>query len=166
MCGRRPTGSASPRNSSMHRADWISGPRSTKRRIYPTSSTSRQILQRRSPARWKQTLLPRTARASRGSRRRTRSVHALSQGPLFLEPTRGAANDGDRLFQSSHCRRSQYAQAYAGIANTFAPLGIHGHMHPDSARRRLRQRRCARSHSIAISRKGIRPSQHTIISTN
>jgi TolB-like protein/Flp pilus assembly protein TadD/tRNA A-37 threonylcarbamoyl transferase component Bud32 len=34
---------------------------------------------------------------------------------------------------------SQYARAYAGIANTFAPLGIHGHMHPDSARYRVRQ---------------------------
>jgi tetratricopeptide (TPR) repeat protein len=33
---------------------------------------------------------------------------------------------------------SQYARAYAGIANTFAPLGIHGHAHPDSARERLR----------------------------
>ena len=33
----------------------------------------------------------------------------------------------------------KYARAYAGIANTFNPLGIHGHMHPDSARGRVRQ---------------------------
>jgi len=34
---------------------------------------------------------------------------------------------------------SQYAPAYAGIASTFAPLGIHGHVHPDSARERVRR---------------------------
>ncbi|MGQ0643665.1 MAG: protein kinase domain-containing protein, partial [Gemmatimonadaceae bacterium] len=33
---------------------------------------------------------------------------------------------------------STYARAYAGIANAFNPLGLHGHMHPDSARDRVR----------------------------
>jgi eukaryotic-like serine/threonine-protein kinase len=51
---------------------------------------------------------------------------------------------GDRLttamdyFYRAIAVDPRYARAYAGIASSYAPLGIHGHLHPDSARERLK----------------------------
>jgi eukaryotic-like serine/threonine-protein kinase len=86
--------------------------------------------------------------ADLGATERARLAHKPTENleayTLYLKGLYFWNRRGERLtkaidyFNRAIAVDSQYARAYAGIASTFAPLGIHGHMHPDSARARVR----------------------------
>jgi TolB-like protein/Tfp pilus assembly protein PilF/tRNA A-37 threonylcarbamoyl transferase component Bud32 len=87
--------------------------------------------------------------ANLGASERARLAHKPTENleayTLYLKGLYFWNRRGERLtraleyFHRAIAVDSQYARAYAGIASTFAPLGIHGHVHPDSARVQLRQ---------------------------
>jgi len=83
--------------------------------------------------------------ASERARLARKPTENLEAYTLYLKGLYFWNRRGERLttaidyFNRAIAVDSQYASAYAGIANTFTPLGIHGHMHPDSARERVRR---------------------------
>jgi TolB-like protein/Tfp pilus assembly protein PilF len=83
--------------------------------------------------------------ASERARLARKPTENLEAYTLYLKGLYFWNRRGERLtraldyFDRAIAVDSQYARAYAGVASTFAPLGIHGHMHPDSARVRVRQ---------------------------